>query len=405
MSEPPLPPAQYQRKLYWLLGAASFFDGYDIIALSQLLPELRSEFGMSRAAGGTLLSVVNVGTVLAYILVRRADGWGRKRLLTGTLLGYTVFTLLSGLAPTVWVFGAMQLLARVFLIAEWAVSMVIAAEEFPKERRGHVLGLINGFSTLGSIVCAGLAPLLVDAFGWRSVYFVGVVPLLMVAYLRRHLRETRRFQTQGPQPMRPLLHIWRTPYRARVIHLGLLWGLVYLAANNSVSFFKDFAVNERGWTAQEVGTSISIAAVAALAPVFFVGKLIDRVGRRWGAACIFSACALGTYGSYTLQGRVELTLALTVAIFSAGAFLPVLNAFNTELFPTELRGDAMAWSNTLLGRFTYVLSPLVIGVVGNEIGYGPAVAATALAPLVAVPLVFWLLPETNQRELEETARV
>lgn len=405
MSKPDLPPAQYRRKLYWLLGVASFFDGYDIIALSQLLPELRRHFELDRAAGGVLLSVVNVGTVLAYPLVRRADGWGRKRLLSVTLFGYTLFTLLSGLSPTVWVFGAMQLLARIFLIAEWAVSMVIAAEEFPKESRGRVLGLINAFSTLGSIVCAGVAPMLVDSFGWRSVYFVGVLPLLLMAYLRRHLRETQRFQTHGPQPMRPLLHIWRTPYRARMVQLGLLWGLVYLAANNAVSFFKDFAVNERGWTPQQVGVSISLAAVAAVVPVFFVGRFLDWAGRKRAAVGIFAACALGTYGSYVLHGRVELTVSLAVAIFAAGAFLPVLNAFNTELFPTELRGDAMAWSNALLGRLTYVLSPIAIGVVGNSVGYGPAVAATAVAPLIAIPLVVWLLPETNQRELEETARL
>jgi putative MFS transporter len=82
---------------------------------------------------------------------------------------------------------------------------------------------------------------------------------------------------------------------------------------------------------------------------------------------------------------------------------PVLNAFTTELFPTEYRGDAFAWANNLLGRLGYVLSPFVVGFAAERVGWGPAVSATALFQLLSLVLILLLLPETNQRELEETA--
>src|SRR6185503_94284 len=130
---------------------------------------LRSEMGLSRGQGGALVAAINVGTILAFLLVRQGDRWGRKRVLTVTIAGYTVSSLLSGLAPNVWLFAAFQMLARVFLIGEWAVAMVYAAEEFPAARRGLDIGVIQACSRLGSIACAALVPLLMKTpLGWRS---------------------------------------------------------------------------------------------------------------------------------------------------------------------------------------------------------------------------------------------
>jgi putative MFS transporter len=86
--------------------------------------------------------------------------------------------------------------------------------------------------------------------------------------------------------------------------------------------------------------------------------------------------------------------------------LPVLNAFTAELFPTDLRGDAFAWSNNLLGRVGYVLSPALVGVLAGRFGsWGPAVQLTVIGPVIALVLMLLWLPETRARELEETAKV
>lgn len=160
---------------------------------------------------------------------------------------------------------------------------------------------------------------------------------------------------------------------------------------------------ERHMTDADVGTAITIAAVFSMPLVFLVGPLLDKVGRRRGAVLIFVATAIGVYCAYALSGRWPLTAALVLAIFGASAVLPVLNAFNTELFPTELRGDAIAWSNNLLGRIGYVLSPALVGVAAESIGWGAAVRMTAIFPIIALIMILAFLPETSARELEDTA--
>jgi putative MFS transporter len=407
----PAPFTDYQRKLFVFLSVATFFEGYDFLALAQLLPDLRASFGLSPPQGGALVAFINVGTIVAALLVRKADAWGRKRVLSVTIVGYTIASFASGLAPGVASFALLQLIARVFLLGEWAVAMVYAAEEFPAARRGMVIGVIQGCSSLGSVACAGLVPLLVKApWGWRTVYFVGAVPLVILAVARRGLRESERFERRAEElgeaaRQQPFGQLLRPPYRRRMLQMALIWGLTYLCTQSAITFWKEFAMAERGFSAAQVGGSITLAALVSMPLTFAAGRLLDLLGRRRGATVIFVLASVGVVGSYTLPTRATLTASLVLSIFGTSAVLPVLNAFTTELFPTELRSDAFAWSNNLLGRIGYVLAPLGVGLLAERTGWGPAVALTAVFPLVALVLIQVLLPETSNRDLDETSRI
>ena len=405
---PPTPFNSYQRRLFLFLSVATFFEGYDLIAITQILPDLRADFGLSKSAGGLLVAGANLGAVAAWLLVRRADRWGRRRLLAWTICGYTLFTMASGLAPDAISFGVAQFLARMFLLGEWAVAMMYAAEEFPADRRGFVIGTIQGFSTLGSVLCAAITPaLLATPLGWRSVYFVGVIPLLILAWTRRGLRETQRFTEQVAQgtdmPQQPFTALLRGPYARRVLLMGVIWMLIYACTQNAITFWKEFAVAERSFSNAQVGTSISIAAIAAMPLVFMVGTLLDKIGRRRGAVVVFGITALGVFGSYSLHDPWALTACLALGVFGSTAVLPVLSSFNAELFPTALRGDAFGWANNGIGRIGHVLSPVLLGVAAESFGWGAAVRTTAIFPLIAAGLVLISLPETAGRELEETS--
>ena len=96
---------------------------------------------------------------------------------------------------------------------------------------------------------------------------------------------------------------------------------------------------------------------------------------------------------------------MVFGIFGVSAVLPVLNSLTTELFPTTLRSDAFSWSNNLLGRIGYVLGPMTAGWIGTSFTLGAAVAGMTVAPLIALVLLFAWVPETSNRELEETAKL
>ena len=311
------PFSPYQRRLFVFLSVATFFEGYDFIALTQLLPELRESFALGHRETGLMLGIVNVGTILACLLVRKADVWGRSRVLSATIAGYTLCTALTAISPDVYAFTAFQMLGRVFLLGEYAISMVIAAEEMPADRRGMVIGVIGAMATLGSVLCAGLVPLIVAAtpFGWRAVYVVGVLPLVIIAYARRNLKETDRFvRDVGTATDTSLFRLWRTPYRRRMLEVGAIWFLTYICTQTAVTFFKDFAMKERALSAGQVGAAVAIAALVALPMVFAVGKLLDKIGRRPTATLVFVSAGAGVFATYTLSGVGPLTLASAIAM-------------------------------------------------------------------------------------------
>lgn len=405
MSEPLSP---YLRRLLVFLSVATFFEGYDMFALAQILPNLRADFGLTPQDAGWLLAFINFGTVVAYLLIRVADRIGRRRVLSITIIGYTLASLASAASPNAVVFGLLQCLARVFLIGEWTIAMVIAAEEYPAARRGTVIGILQACSSLGGIACAGLVPLMLRSpIGWRLVFVVGAVPLAIMAYARRGLKETRRFEESSlganPPVQGDLFAVLRTPHLRRILQMAVIWFLSYVCAQNAITFWKEFAVTERHFSDAQVGGAITVAALASMPLVFLAGRLLDAIGRRRGAVVIYGALSLGVFTAYTLHSRAALTAALALAVFGCSAFLPVLNAFTTELFPTAYRADAFAWSNNLLGRIGYVLSPPLVGYFAARYNWGPTVGATAVFPLLALALILALLPETGGRELEETA--
>ncbi len=411
----PVPFTSYQKKLFLFLGVACFFEGYDFFALSQLLPNIRKSFNLSHFEGGAMLTVVNFGTMLAYLLVRKGDRWGRKPLMTVTIIGYSLCTFATGLAPNAVLFAIAQLAARVFLIGEWAISMVYAAEEFPAERRGMVIGVIQATTSLGGIVCAGIVPLLLknpffpDPFKWRFVYLSAIVPLALIAYLRRDLRETTRFEARKAEGVidqpADMFRIWKNAStRSWMLKVSLLWFLTYVGSSTAVTYWKEFAMGERGLTEAQVGQAITIAALASMPLVFVAGKIIDVLGRRIGGAVIYIAGAGGIAAAYSLHGQGSLTFVLVFAIFGATAVLSVMNAITAELFPTELRADAYAWCNNLIGRIGYVIAPLVVGWLAGptHVGkVGPVVAVTPIGLVLAIILIFALVPETKGKELDD----
>lgn len=409
LAERPAPLTPYQRWLFFFLSVATFFEGYDLFALAQILPNLRADMGLDPVYAGFLVSFASIGNVLAYFVVDRADRWGRKRVLTVTIVGYTLFSLLTAFATNVWTFALCQLVARIFLLGEYAVAMVYAAEEYPADRRGMVIGVIQACASLGAIVCAIVVPFLLQTpFGWRSVYLVGTVPLIIIAIARRNLRETERFTRDaegGASRDRSFGRILRSPYRARVLQLAAIWASTLFCTQNAVTFWKEFAIAERGMSDAEVGSALAIASLASLPFLFLVGKVLDVIGRRRGAVVAFLLTTVGVTSSYTLESPAALTIALVLGILGTGSVLPVLNTYTAELFPTELRSEAFAWANNLIGRTAYLASPLLLGWAAGTFGWGPTLASTAIFPLLALALILAFLPETVGRELEETSRL
>lgn len=407
---------RYLKLLLVLLVSATFFEGYDGAILALLLADIQSTFAVSEATLGVVRIPIELGLAAAFFVARLADRWGRKPLLVWSVVGYTVFTALTAFSWDIWSFAFFQFASRIFLGAEYAVAVTMIVEEFPAARRGRALGILLTFAALGTIVVGALLGVgLQDAVddGWRLFYLVGLVPLLFLMVLRRRLHETRRFEVARERgavvgDRTSLLEPWRAAHRRNLVLVGLFHMLRSVPLFGSTAWWAFYAERERGFTSAEIALFIICAYGLGCVGYYVCGRAMERWGRRPTAF----AYALGAIVFITLLFQVTSKpvsfVALGVGVFFGLGMGPVMSAYATELFPTEIRGQAAAWTRNLFDIAGYVFGPALVGILGDHatgaIGnIGDTVTLLTLLMLPTLWLIARYLPETKDRELEDIA--
>lgn len=394
-----------QKQIFPLVMLGAFFEGFDFTAVNLALPFITNDLGIDTRTAGYMLSVIAIGTLLSFFVVRMGDRVGRKPVFLWSVVMYSVLSLLTAFAPNMQIFVVCQFLARIFLVAVWAVGFIIIAEEFSVEYRGRALGLFQAAAAIGAIFPALSIPVLASlGFGWRGLYVIGALPLLVVFFLSRNFHETERFrkarESAGGGP--GFFTVWERPYRKNMILISLLWVLLYLLYISTQNFFSYHAVKELGWSEARVGLTTALAYTVALSGYFLAGKLMDGIGRKPTAVIFLLGGSIFSVGAFQAEQYAAVLPFMVAATFFIGVFTVIGASFTNELFPTVIRANATAWGNNIIGRTGQVAAPAIVGTMAVPLGgVGNAVSLMALAPAAAVALILLFLPETRSREMED----
>jgi putative MFS transporter len=407
---------KYLRLLLILLVSAAFFEGYDSSILALLLSDIQSTFRVSEATLGVTRIPIELGLFVAFFVTRLSDRVGRKPLLLWSVVGYTAFTAATAFSWDIWSFAFFQFGSRVFLGAEYAVGVTMIVEEFPAGRRGRALGTLLTFSALGTIVVGGLlfAGLQETGLGWRAFYLVGLVPLLLLIPARRRLRETQRFlfvkqqraegKTVDEEP--PFLEPWKPKYRRNLVLVGMVHMLRSIPIFGSTAWWAFYAERERGFTATDVSIFIIASYGIGCIGYYVCGRCMERFGRRPTALVYFSGGIVFSIVLFQVASKPVAFVTLGLAVFFGLGMGPVMSSFATELFPTEIRGQAAAWIRNWFEIAGYVFGPALVGILGDHatgaIGnIGDTVTLLMILQLPALYLIWRFMPETKGLELEE----
>jgi MFS family permease len=339
---------RHQWRLLGVVGAANLFDNYGLAILGLALPQIQAGLGVAEAEVGGLTAVVRLGVIPAILFSVLADHLGRRRLLLCTILGFTLCTFLTGFVRDARQFMALQFLARVFIAGESILAIVVIAEEFDADIRGWGLGMLGALGTLGH----GVASLIFAVvnhlpFGWRALYVLGVVPMLFLAWFRRTLGETRRFEihrdSRTPtsawrsvlQPFRNLVRM----YPGRIIALSAALLPIAFVFETSMLFVSKSLQDVHGYSPASVALLYMTVGVVAPIGNVIAGALGDRFGRKrmMITGIITNALAVALFYNTggvwipPLWGAMLVSLMLILVLFAA---------LGTELFPTSYRSTA-----------------------------------------------------------------
>jgi len=402
------------------LGAGWLFDSFEVQIFSSAVGPLGDTFRASTFARDAVLAVWLVGILLgALVGGRLTDRFGRRRLFVLTLLWYSGFTVLTGLAPSLgWVY-ALRFLAALGVGAEYAIVNAAIAEFMPARVRGRANALVMNFWPAGAVLAALMAYLVLNgtalaaAMSWRVMFVAGGLLALPVLFFRQRIPESPRWLAAqgrnaeadaivaelerasgqpvqsgvGAEPATPRLGaalrelVCHHPGRLALgasLDLAEAFGYYGLFALLSVVVLPQVSISQG-----QIPFFYVVGNVGAVVGGLVMAAYLDRLGRHRTVALCYSAAAIGValLAAATATGSAMwVTVAFVVANAAGTATWTSAYPTFTELFPTHLRGAGVG-ASVAVGRIGAIVGTLLLPSLATAVG------ATASYLLV---VVFWL---------------
>jgi MFS family permease len=389
-------------------GLGWMLDSFDVMLYSMVLAYLMHDLGIGKGTGGLLSSLTLIASAVGGVIFGFvADRIGRTRSLSTSIVIYSVATAACGFASSVAFLAIFRVILGLGMGGEWTAGAALIAETWPAEHRGKALGLMQSTWAIGGMLAAGVAWAILPRWGWRGVFFVGVLPALVALWIQRRVPEPEiwksRKRASGKAASVPLRQLWRKDIR---------WNGLLATAMNTFSMLGYWGLFT--WIPAYFSLPVSQGGRGLSVATTYAWLIIIGVGQWLGYVLFgFAADAFGrrrTYFTYLfvaailtpIYGVVHsplwlLALGPAVAFFGTG-FFSGFGAIASELFPTEIRATAMGLSYNV-GRGISAIAPFAVGALAIRIGLGHSFLILGGAFLVAALLTL-ALPETKGKALE-----
>lgn len=394
-----------QRRTLTAAGLGWMLDAFDVMLYSIVLATLMREFGMSKATAGLLNTLTLIASAIgSFIFGLLADRFGRRRMLSQSILMYAMFTFACGFSTTVTMLGLFRFLVGLGMGGEWNSGAALVAETWPSAWRGRALGIVQSSWAIGYALAAIVANVMLARANWRWVFFVGVLPAVVTLWIQHHVPEPALWEQHAGRltSKTEKRKLWRAvlPRLSALLCMNTFgmfawWGLftwipAYLALP-AAKGGRDFSA--LGFTA-----FLTVLNLCGMLPGYLLfGVFADMFGRK-RTIVLYLALAAISVPAFALArqpGLILLTASVT-AFFGTG-FFTGSGILGSELFPTPIRATALGISYNA-ARGLSAFAPFLIGAIGESHGLSRAFGACGVAFALAAASALWI-PETRGLDL------
>lgn len=394
-----LPTTPMLRRVLLLTGIGWLFDAMDQGMVAGVMASIGKEWNLTPADLGLLGSASAVGMAIgAAVAGMAADRWGRRTVITATLVLYGLASAISGIVPNFSMLLLFRFLTGLGLGGELPAASTLVSEFSPAKARGRMVVLLESFWAWGWIAAALIAYLLIPIYGWRIGFFLGGIPALYAAYMRKGIPESPRYLDQkgryqeaneivskmeeqagvkndkiavvNKQPEKKasftLSDLWSKVYLRRTIVLWILWLGINFGYYGFVLWTPTLLVG-KGFSLVRGFEFTLIMCIAQLPGYYSAAYLIERIGRKPVLVVYLAGTAISAY----LYGQAASVTAVLVFgcllyFFSLGAWGAVY-AYTPEVYPTQARGTGVGWA-AAVGRIGAIAAPYIVGLMYESYG-------------------------------------
>ncbi len=398
-----------ERRTFWASFGGWALDALDVQMFSLAIPALIAAFSISKADAGLLGSVtLFFGAFGGWLGGALGDRFGRVKALQITVATFALATFASAFAMNYTQLLVLKAVQGLGFGAEWACGAVLMAEIIRAEHRGKALGSVQsawavgwGSAVLLSAIVFTYAP---ADIGWRVLFALGLLPALLILFIRRGLKEPAREVAKETPPA----FLWTLAgvFERDVLRSTLIGGLFGVGAHGGyaalTTFLPTYLREVRHLSVLGSSAYLVVIIVAFFCGCVVSGILSDRVGRRANVAFFAAACVATVlvYIFAPLSNSQMLVLGFPLGFFSAG--IPAsMAALFSELYPAGVRGTGVGFCYNF-GRIVSAAFPFLVGWLSDRIGLGPAIGIDAALAYSLVLLAVLMLPETRGKVFEQS---
>jgi MFS family permease len=398
-----------QRERKTLIAAVGGWatDSVDVMVFTYVIPTLMVLWGMTKVQAGwiTTATVISsaVGGWLAGIL---ADRFGRVRILQLTILWFAVFTFLCGFTNSFEQLLFTRALQGLGFGGEWAVGSVLIGEMIRPEHRGKAVGTMQSGWAIGwgvaNVLFLLLFSVLPEQMAWRALFWSGILPALLVLYIRRNVPEPDVYsatQSKAREVGSNFLEIFSPALLKTTVLTSLM--VTGMMAGYFATFFwlPTFLKTERGLSVLNTGWYTFVVIFGSFVGYLAAAYASDHLGRKktFILFAVGSAAIAVSYTMLPISNTWMLFLGFPLGFFVSGNFSGC-GPFLTELYPSRVRGSGQGFAYNF-GRGMSAFSTPLVGYLSGTITLGKGIGVVAVSGFALVVLIVTMLPETRGKQL------
>lgn len=380
-------------------------DALDVQIFSFVIPSLLTIWGISTAQAGELATItLLVSAFGGWIAGALADRIGRVRVLQIAILWYAFFTFLCGFAEDFNQLFVLRALQGFGFGGEWAAGAVLMGEVIRDQYRGRAVGLVQTGWSIGwgtaALLYTALFAFLPEAIAWRTMFWIGLAPALLVFWIRRFVEEPE-LQARRTEPV-GWLHLFaalKPPYLATTWRVAMMVTGAQGSSYALTTFLPTFLKTERHMTSVGTGSYLLVLILGAFCGFVSGAFLADAIGRRntFLVSVFGSVVMMLVYMLAPLSNDVILPVGFVLGYINLMMFSP-MGTYMTELFPTAVRGVAQGFCYNA-GRGIGAIFPAMVGFLAAKFGLANAIVVFSGGGFAVMIIALFMLPETKGRAL------
>jgi SHS family lactate transporter-like MFS transporter len=372
--------------LGWTLDAFDFF--LMVFMFKDISTELHSSMQVVSTA---VLLTLGMRPVGAFLFGRLADRFGRKPTLVWNILAYSVLEVASGFAPNMTTLLIVRALFGVAMGGEWGIGSALTMETIPPSARGFVSGLLQAGYPSGYFLASLAVYLLYDRLGWRYMFVLGVIPAVLVFFVRRGVDESPAWKEQQHTPRMGILDVLRRDWKLAVYGIILMTAFNFFSHGSQDAYPGLFLKVQHHFDTHLGSLMTAVGNIGAIFGGLFFGSISEKIGRR-RAIMIAALIALPALPFWAF-GSTPLILAagaflMQISVQGAWGVIPVhLN----ELSPPEIRATFPGFVyqlGNLLAAVNLNLQVAIAEAHGNDYGTAMAIVVGTVAVVITLMVAF-----------------